>query len=65
MEYLEKHYKADMTDDEAIKLAVSSLLEVVENGARNLDVELMPRGQPMRLMSEEDLQRVIESLNKK
>jgi 20S proteasome subunit alpha 4 len=65
MEYLEKHYKADMTDDEAVKLAVASLLEVVENGAKNLEVELMARGEPMKLMSEDDLQKVIESLSKK
>jgi 20S proteasome subunit alpha 4 len=65
MEYIEKHYKADMTDDDAIKLAVASLLEVVENGAKNLEVELMRRGEPMKLMPEDDLQKIIESLTKK
>jgi 20S proteasome subunit alpha 4 len=65
MEYLEKHHKADLTDDEAIRLTVSSLLEVVENGVKNLEVALMPRGESMRLMSEDDLQKLIESLNKK
>jgi 20S proteasome subunit alpha 4 len=65
MEYIEKHWKAALTDDEAVRLAVAALLEVVENGAKNLEVELMRRGEPMRLMPEEDLQKIIESLTKK
>ena len=65
MEYLEKHHKDDMTDDEAIKLAVGALLEVVENGAKNLEVAVMKKKQPMALMSEEELGQIIESINKK
>lgn len=65
MEYLEKHHKDDMTDDEAIKLAVGALLEVVENGAKNLEVAVMRRKQPMTLMSEEELAQIIDSINKK
>jgi 20S proteasome subunit alpha 4 len=65
MEYLEKHHKGDLGDDDAIKLAVAALLEVVENGAKNLEVALMRRGETMTLMQEDDLARVIESLNKK
>jgi 20S proteasome subunit alpha 4 len=65
MEFLEKHYKPDMTDDDAIKLAISALLEVVENGVKNLEVAVMARGEPMKLMAEDDLQRHIEALNKK
>ncbi|OHS96070.1 Proteasome subunit alpha type-7 [Tritrichomonas foetus] len=65
MEYLEKHYKDDMTDDDAIKMAVGSLLEVVENGAKNLEVALMKCGEPMVLMKEEQLAPLIEAINKK
>jgi 20S proteasome subunit alpha 4 len=65
MEYLEKHHKDDMTDDDAVKLAVGSLLEVVENGAKNLEVAIMKRGCPMALMGEEDLGKMIELINKK
>ena len=65
MEYLEKHYKENMTDEEALKLAVGSLLEVVENGAKNLEVAIMKRGNPMTLMSEAELNDLIDSINKK
>ena len=65
MEYLEKHYKEDMTDDDAIKMAVGSLLEVVENGAKNLEVATMRCGETMKLMKEDELSQLIESINKK
>lgn len=65
MEYLEKHYKEDLSDDDALKLAVCSLLEVVENGAKNLEVAIMKRGSSMTLMSEAELNDLIDSINKK
>lgn len=40
-EFLEKAWKADMTQDESIKLAVKSLLEVVQTGAKNIDLAVM------------------------
>lgn len=35
-EFLEKNYKEDMSEEEAIKLAVKSLLEVVQTGAKSM-----------------------------
>ena len=40
-EFLEKNYKEDMTRDETIKLTVKSLLEVVQTGARNIEITVM------------------------
>ncbi|TPX33340.1 hypothetical protein SmJEL517_g03756 [Synchytrium microbalum] len=40
-EFLEKNYKDDMSRDEAIKLAVKSLLEVVQTGAKNIEIAVM------------------------
>lgn len=34
-EFLEKNHKEDMSKDEAIKLTVKSLLEVVQTGAKS------------------------------
>ena len=34
-EFLEKNYKADMSSEETIKLAIKSLLEVVQTGAKS------------------------------
>ena len=65
MEYLEKHHKDNMTPDEAFKIAVGALLEVVENGSKNLEVAYMKKGSEMTLLSEEELGKIIESVNKK
>ena len=40
-EFLEKNYKEDMDQKETIKLAVKSLLEVVQTGAKNIEISVM------------------------
>lgn len=40
-EFLEKNWKADMDRGEVIQLAVKSLLEVVQTGAKNIDLAVM------------------------
>jgi hypothetical protein len=40
-EFLEKNYKADASESDTIKLAVKSLLEVVQTGAKNIDLAVM------------------------
>ena len=40
-EFLEKQYKADLSTDETIQLAVKALLEVVPTGAANIDLAVM------------------------
>jgi len=42
-EFLEKHYTEDMSTEAAIKLAVRALLEVVEHGAKNIDIGVLER----------------------
>ena len=40
-EFLEKNHKDDMTRDESIKVTVKSLLEVVQTGAKNIEISVM------------------------
>lgn len=40
-EFLEKNYKEDMSREESIKLTVKSLLEVVQTGAKNIEISVM------------------------
>jgi len=40
-EFLEKNHRDDMTRDESIKLTVKSLLEVVQTGAKNIEISVM------------------------
>ena len=43
-EFLERNYKEDMDREETIKLAVKSLLEVVQTGAKNIEIAIMTAG---------------------
>lgn len=52
-EYLEKNYK-DEGHEQTVKLAIKALLEVVESG-KNLDVALVRRGNPLTLLTEEEI----------
>ena len=50
-EFLEKHYTDEVaaSDKETIKLALKALLEVVQSGAKNMEVAVMRRGQPLQV----------------
>lgn len=38
---MEKNHKDDLTREESIKLTVKSLLEVVQTGAKNIEISVM------------------------
>lgn len=40
-EFLEKNHKDDLSREDAIKLTVKSLLEVVQTGAKNIEISVM------------------------
>ena len=44
-EFLEKHYEEDMSDEQTIKLTIKSLLEVVQTGAKNIEVSVLKSGE--------------------
>lgn len=48
-EFLERNYKDDMNREETIKLAVKSLLEVVQTGAKNIEIAIMAPGKPIEV----------------
>jgi 20S proteasome subunit alpha 4 len=43
-EFLEQNYKEDMDREETIKLAIKSLLEVVQTGSKNIEIAVMDGG---------------------
>lgn len=43
---LEKSWAEGMTEAEAVRLAVKSLLEVVDSGSKNMEVAVLRRGAP-------------------
>ena len=51
-EFLERNYKDDMDREETIKLTVKSLLEVVQTGAKNIEIAIMAPGKPVEVTRE-------------
>jgi 20S proteasome subunit alpha 4 len=40
-EFLEKNHKDDMSREESVKLTIKSLLEVVQTGAKNIEISVI------------------------
>lgn len=59
-EFLEKNYKEGMTRDETVLLAIKSLLEVVQSGAKNVEVSVMEPGRVTSLSNDEIVKFVTE-----
>ncbi|QEL63460.1 hypothetical protein CJJ09_005662 [Candidozyma auris] len=61
-EFLEKNYEENQTDEQTIKLAVKSLLEVVQTGAKNIEISVLrPHGKIEELPVEE-IQKYVEEI---
>ncbi|KAM0755218.1 putative PRE6-20S proteasome subunit [Meredithblackwellia eburnea MCA 4105] len=63
-EFLEKNYKEDMTVEDTIKLATKSLLEVVQTGAKNIDLAVLEGYGKVRNLTLEDLTTVVSEIEK-
>ncbi len=58
-EFLEKNYAEDMEQDQAVKLGVQALLEVVDSGAKNMEICVVQRD-GKTIMDEEDVDKVVK-----
>eukprot|EP01006_Ploeotia_vitrea_P058753 TRINITY_DN70129_c0_g1_i1.p1 TRINITY_DN70129_c0_g1~~TRINITY_DN70129_c0_g1_i1.p1 ORF type:complete len:249 (+),score=41.43 TRINITY_DN70129_c0_g1_i1:60-806(+) len=65
VEYLEKHYSEikEMTETEAVKLAIRALLEVVESGSKHIEVCVMTKA-GSRFMGDEELEKLSKEIEK-
>ncbi|KAH6572518.1 hypothetical protein BASA50_010674 [Batrachochytrium salamandrivorans] len=57
-EFLEKHYKEDMSRDEAVKLTIKSLLEVVQTGAKNIEIAVMGEGAVVKHLDADEIEAI-------
>lgn len=62
-EFLERNHKDGMNREETIKLTVKSLLEVVQTGAKNIEIAVMAPGKNLEMLPVEDIERYVESIN--
>jgi 20S proteasome subunit alpha 4 len=63
-EFLEKNYKDDQSDEDAVKLAVRALLEVVESGSKNIEIAVLRQGAPLVYLSPDEIEVMVEGIEK-
>merc|ERR1712244_85534 len=63
-EFLEKHYKPAMSEEKGVKLAIKCLLEVVEHGAKNIDIGILVKGQKLRKLTETEVNELVEQIQR-
>jgi 20S proteasome subunit alpha 4 len=63
-EFLEKNWTAGLAVDDATRLTVKALLEVVDSGSKNMEVAVMTPGSKMRMLTEVELQAIITDIER-
>ncbi|XP_029468640.1 proteasome subunit alpha type-7 [Rhinatrema bivittatum] len=65
-EFLEKNYtdEAIETDDLCIKLVIKGLLEVVQSGGKNIELAVMRRDQPLKILNVEEIEKYVAEIEK-
>ncbi|KAJ9205192.1 hypothetical protein DTO021D3_2882 [Paecilomyces variotii] len=61
-EFLERNHKDDMDREQTIQLTIKSLLEVVQTGAKNIEIAIMAPGKLMEQLPDEDIEAYVKSI---
>lgn len=62
-EFLERNYSADMSQEEAVKLSVKALLEVVQTGSKNIEIAVIRKGAKPKVLELEDVDAVVKMIS--
>ena len=63
-EFLEKNWTANLAENDAVRLTIKALLEVVDSGSKNMEVALLKFGEPVKMIAEEQLQTIITDIER-
>ncbi|KAL8955214.1 MAG: hypothetical protein Q9193_006846 [Seirophora villosa] len=61
-EFLERNHIDQMDREETIKLTVKSLLEVVQTGAKNIEIAIMAAGKAIEMLPVEDIESYVKNI---
>jgi len=61
-EFLERNYKEEMDRDATVRLAIKSLLEVVQTGAKNIEIALVSPGKPVEMLGIEEIETFVKGI---
>ncbi|KAK0364663.1 Proteasome subunit alpha type-4 [Friedmanniomyces endolithicus] len=63
-EFLERNHTPDLSRTATIDLTIKSLLEVVQTGAKNIEIAIMAPGKEVEMLGSEEIERIVEKINK-
>jgi len=65
-EFLEKNYSEEEveSDEFTVKLALKALLEVVQTGSKNVELAVMKKGEGMRLLENDEVEKIVKEIEK-
>jgi hypothetical protein len=49
LEFLEKNWSAEQSEEESVRLAVKALMEVVDSGSKNIEVAIIRKGKAVHV----------------
>lgn len=63
-EFLERNHSADLDRTGTIELTIKSLLEVVQTGAKNIEIAILSPGKEVEMLPATDIEKTVEKINK-
>ncbi len=54
-----------MNFDKGVRLVIDCLLQYVESGSKNIEIGVMFKGQPMNIINDEDVDKIIAEIEEK
>ncbi|KAF2858584.1 proteasome subunit alpha [Piedraia hortae CBS 480.64] len=64
-EFLERNHRDGMDREATIELTIKSLLEVVQTGAKNIEIAVMsPGGKPVEMLPPDAIEQMVEKINR-
>lgn len=61
-EFLERNHKDDMDREATLQLTIKSLLEVVQTGAKNIEIAIMAPGKTVEMLPTEEIESYVKSI---
>lgn len=61
---MEKNWIANLATEDAVRLTVKALLEVVDSGSKNMEIAVITADDPARILPESELQAIISDIER-
>lgn len=62
-EFLERNHTPNLSRPDTIELTIKSLLEVVQTGAKNIEIAIMAPGKTVEMLPGEEIEKIVEKIN--